>query len=160
MIYETDTDLVYLWNGSAWVETVSALTKAPRGIISVTNNTTSTGSISAETLVATSPSFTAVANRNYRITYYEPVAQYASGTVNTAILRIRLTSIAGAEQAFSEVKISGANNATGIVTTVKTLTAGSTVFVATVAPAGGGNMSCFRSATATAQLSIEDIGAA
>ena len=130
----------------------------PRGLVSVTSNTTSTGSISAETLVATSPSFTAVANRYYRITYFEPVAQYVSGTVNTAILRIRLTSIAGAEQVFSEVKISGANNATGIVTTVKTLTAGATVLVATVAPAGGGNMSCFRSALATAQLVIEDIG--
>ena len=143
---------------SGQILTAAQQNNFPRGLVSVTSNTTSSGTVSVETLTATSPSFTAVANRYYRITYFEPVLQYVSGTVNTGILRIRLTSISGAEQVFSEVKISGANNATGIVTTVKTLTAGATVLVATFAPAGGGSMNCFRSATATAQLIIEDMG--
>ena len=130
----------------------------PRGLVSATNSITASGSVSAETLSITSPAFTAVANRYYRISYFEPVFQYVSGTVNVAVMRIRLTNITGTEQVFNEVKISSASDATGIVQTVRTLTAGSTVFVATFAPSGGGNLNCFRSATATAQLIIEDLG--
>jgi hypothetical protein len=130
----------------------------PRGLISATGNLISSGSVSVETLSITSPSFTAVAGRYYRISYFEPAIQYVSGTVNFAILRIRLTNIAGTEQVFNEVKIGSASDNSGICQTVRALTAGSTVFVATFAPSGGGNLNCFRSATATPQLIIEDVG--
>lgn len=70
MIYETDTDLVYLWSGSAWVETVSALTKAPRGIMGYaisTANKSVTSTISDVTGMTVT--FTAVANRLYKATF-------------------------------------------------------------------------------------------
>jgi hypothetical protein len=131
-----------------------------RGIMAIGEATSSTATVAIETVSVTSSSFTAVANRYYKITYFEPVLQHRSGTVNQALMRIRLTNLAGAEQVFCEVKISSADNATGICTTVKTLTAGSTVFVGTFFPTGGGSMSCFRSATARAQIIVEDIGPA
>lgn len=71
MIYETDTDLVYLWSGSAWVETVSALTKAPRGVMGYVYRTA--GDIShaggAADVTGMSITFTAVANRLYKATW-------------------------------------------------------------------------------------------
>lgn len=136
-----------------------AANQFPRGIMAIGESTTPSGSVAVETLSVTSASFTAVANRLYKITYFEPVLQYVSGTLNNAVVRIRLTNLAGTEQVFAESKISSANNATGFVTTVKSLTAGSTVLVGTFAPTGG-NVNCFRSATARAQIIIEDIGPA
>jgi len=71
MIYETDTDLVYLWNGSAWVEIVSALTKAPRGVMGYAKSTADSTSISTTTadVPGMSITFTAAANRLYRATF-------------------------------------------------------------------------------------------
>jgi hypothetical protein len=133
----------------------------PRGLVSVTNNTTPSGIVAVETVAVTSPSFTAVANRYYRISYYEPVLQYVSGTVNQVALRIRLTNISGATQQLTEMRllntVTGGNN-TGFTAIVKTLTAGSTVFVATFAPNGGGSVNCYRAADTVAQLVIEDLG--
>jgi hypothetical protein len=133
-----------------------------RGIMAIGENTSSSGTVAIETVSCTSSAFTAVANRYYKITYFEPVLQYVSGTVTNALCRIRLTNLAGAEQVFTELSVDntfGKNN-TAIVTTVKTLTAGSTVFVGTFTPTGGGSINCFRSATAKAQIIIEDIGPA
>ena len=133
-----------------------------RGIMAIGENTTASGTVAIETVSCTSSAFTAVANRYYKITYFEPVLQYVSGAVTNAVVRIRLTNLAGAEQVFTELSVVntfGKNN-TGIVTTVKTLTAGSTVLVGTFAPTGGGSINCFRSATARAQIIVEDIGPA
>jgi hypothetical protein len=70
MIYETDTDLVYLWSGSAWVEINSALTKAPRGVMGYAISTANTSLTTTEAdLAGMSVTFTAVANRLYRATF-------------------------------------------------------------------------------------------
>ena len=156
MIYETDTDLVYLWNGTAWVEINSALTKAPRGLISVTSVTSSSGSISAMTTRITVPSFTAVANRYYRITYFEPVLQYVSGTVNYVEMSIK---IGGVAIQFADVKSLSNTDSTGTVSITKTLSAGATVVTGVITPSGG-NINAYSAATAVAQIVIEDIGAA
>ena len=158
MIYETDTDKVLVYNGSAWY----ANWNLPFGLISVTNVTSSSGAVSAETLRVTSPAFTAVANRYYRITYVEPVLQYYAGTVNQIICRIRITNSAGAIQQFVEAR--NLNTATGgnnpaTISIVKTLSAGSTVFVGTVHPTGGGTGGAYGASDAVCQLIIEDIGA-
>ena len=79
-IYETDTDLVYLWNGTAWVEIVSALTKAPRGVMGVhtltgiftTSATHTTFQDDGLTLTITE-----ISGRRYRITVIEQ--PYPSG---------------------------------------------------------------------------------
>lgn len=132
----------------------------PRGIVAFAENTTASGSITVETVAVTSSSFTAVANRYYRISYYEPIVQYISGTITANVLRLRLTNISGATQQSTEfftVNTFG-RNATGFCSVTTTLTAGSTVLVGTFAPVGGGTMSCFRSATVKAQIIVEDIG--
>ena len=130
----------------------------PRGLVSATSVTSASGSVSTETLRVTSPSFTAVANRYYRISYFEPALQFVSGTVNTIAMKIRITNTAGAIQTFGEVKIQSVNNNTGFVSIVKTLTAGSTVFVGTMTPQGGGNGNAYSAADAVCQLIIEDLG--
>ena len=144
------------------VFTAGEADRFPRGIMAIGENTSSSGTVAIETVSCTSSAFTAEANRYYKITYFEPVLQYVSGAVTNAVVRIRLTNLTGAEQVFAELSVVntfGKNNI-GIVTTVKTLTAGSTVFVGTFAPTGGGSINCFRSATARAQIIIEDIGPA
>ena len=142
------------------VLTSSQANRFPRGIMQLVTGTASSASVNTETIILTSPSFTAVANRYYRITYWQPVISYQSGTVNHVALNIRLTNLAGALQASSEVKMTSAGNATGITTIVKTLTAGSTVFVATVAPSGGGFVIASGATAFAPQLAIEDIGPA
>jgi hypothetical protein len=130
----------------------------PRGLVSVTPVITTSAAVSVETLRITSPSFTAVANRYYRISYYEPACQFVSGTVNNFDLKIRITSISGTvyQLANPTIRSAGANGA--FCSIVTTLTAGATVFVATFQPTGGGTGQCFASATAVAQLVIEDLG--
>lgn len=159
MIYETDTDKVLVYNGSAWY----ANWNTAWGLVSVTNTTSSSGAVSTETLRVTSPSFTAVANRYYRITYVEPVLQYYAGTVNQIVLKIRITNSAGAIQQFVEVRNlntpTGGNNP-ATVSIVKTLSAGATVFVGTLHPTGGGTGGGYSAADAICQLIIEDIGPA
>ena len=130
------------------------------GIVSATSVTAASGNFTAETLRITSPSFTAVANRYYRISYIEPVLQFATGTVNNIGMLIRITNISGAIQNFSEIKIASANNNAGSVQIVKTLTAGATVFVGTVIANGGGQANAYGAANCIAQLIIEDIGPA
>ena len=159
MIYETDTDKVLVYNGTAWYPNWNTAW----GLVSVTNVTSGSGAVSVETLRVTSPSFTAVANRYYRITYVEPVLQYYAGTVNQIVLKIRITNSAGAIQQFVEVRnlntATGGNNP-GVVSIVKTLTAGSTVFVGTLNPTGGGTGGGYSASDAVCQLIIEDIGPA
>ena len=130
----------------------------PRGLVSVTNVNATSAAVSVETLRITSPSFTAVVNRLYRISYYEPACQFISGTVNGFDLKIRLTNIAGTQYQLANPKIASAGANAGFCSIVTTLTAGATVFVATFQPTGGGTGQCFASATALAQLVIEDLG--
>ena len=79
------------------VLTSTQMNNFPRGLVSATNVTATSAQVSVETLRITSPSFTAVANRYYRISYYEPACQFISGTVNNFDLKIRLTNIAGTQ---------------------------------------------------------------
>ena len=73
MIYETDTDRVLVWNGSAWYPNWNTAW----GAVGFTSRTSSV-TISSGTTVL-SQSFTAVAGRLYKITHYEPVL-YNTGT--------------------------------------------------------------------------------
>jgi hypothetical protein len=143
---------------SGAVLTAAQMNNLPMGIVSATSVTASSGVFTAETLRVTSPSFTAVANRFYRITYFEPVLQFNAGTVNNIGMLIRITNIAGAIQTFSEIKIQSSNNNAGTAVIVKTLAAGATVFVGSVIANGGGSGNAFSSATAVTQLVIEDLG--
>jgi hypothetical protein len=68
-VYQKDTDQVLVYNGTAWVETASMLTKAPRGIISYTTKSAGTTNITtATTTLLTAPSFTLTSSRYIKIT--------------------------------------------------------------------------------------------
>jgi hypothetical protein len=157
-IYETDTDLVYLWSGSAWVETVSALTKAPRGVMALTTTSTSTANFTTEIVTITGLSFTAVANRYYKVTYFEPVPSSVNATGNLRV-RIRLTNISGTvmSEAYTNLPSSGVSTIMTNVVWVGTLTAGTTNFVGTMT-SGTGTAGTDRTASRLAVLLVEDIG--
>ena len=130
------------------------------GVVALGTSSTSSAAVAVETLSVTSNSFTAIASRYYKITYYEPTLLYSAGTVTYVDLNIRLTSIAGTLQQAGSVKISSADRSSGIVTIVKTLTAGATVVVGTFTPTGGGTATAFHAASALAYIVVEDIGPA
>ena len=54
------------------VLTAAQQNRLPRGVMSIIQKTTST-TITSNTLVITAPTFTAVANRYYKVTWFEPV---------------------------------------------------------------------------------------
>ena len=132
----------------------------PRGIVAIGTNSVASAAVSVETLSVTSNSFTAVANRYYKITYFEPTLLYSTGTVVYVDMFIRLTSIVGTLQQNCSVKLSSVDRNTGTVSVVKTLTAGATVVVGSFDPEGGGTATAFRSASNTSYIIVEDVGPA
>ena len=128
-----------------------------RGVMSYTQVTANDASITAtEEVQITATAFTAVANRYYKITYYDPQLSNPSATYFVA--RIRQTNLAGAEleRSLSSVPASGFTYAN--VVAVRTFTAGSVTIVATLESTGTG--SATRAATQPAYILIEDIGPA
>ena len=128
----------------------------PRGIMALTQNTTTDSSVTAEEVQITGAAFTAVANRYYKITYFEP--NIVSGT-GYFTFQIRLSNISGTViQQFYEQSASGTDRfAHGIW--VGTLTAGSQNYVATASMSSGtGTLS--RGSNRVAYLLVEDIGPA
>lgn len=140
---------------SGQILTATQMNNFPRGLVSVTSATAASGTFTTQITTITAPSFTAVANRLYRISYFEPVLQFISGTVNTIEMELK---IGGVDLLFGEVKISSATNNVGFITTTKTLTAGATVITGHLTANGGGTGNGFRSSTAVAQIVIEDLG--
>ena len=130
------------------------------GIVALGTNAVASAAVSAETLSVTSNSFTAIANRYYKITYFEPTILYSTGTVSYVDLNIRLTSIAGTLKQNSSVLLSSANRNSGTVSIVTTLTAGATVVVGCFDPEGGGTATAFRSASNLSYIIVEDVGPA
>jgi hypothetical protein len=160
-IYETDTDLVRVWSGSAWVEVSSMLTKAPRGILQFAQKTTNTGSVTTETVVVTMPAFTAVANRYYRIAGFCGSLYTSPAASGILTLRIRKgTSTAGEllQTADTSHTSAGGNGDNTHIVWVGTLTAGSQQLVLTASATS--TSSFFGSNDYPLQFLIEDIGAA
>ena len=128
----------------------------PRGVMAFNTATASDTTITAEEVQITGSSFTAVANRYYKITYFEP-ALFVSGTsIGTA--RIRLTNLAGAVQQ-SSLSFVFSNSEEATCVAITTLTAGATNFVATL-QSSSGTVQATRSGTQYAFLLVEDIGPA
>ena len=161
MIYETDTDLVLVWSGSAWVEIASMLTKAPRGIMAFTESTSSDATITSEEVQITGASFTAVANRYYKVTYFEPDVYSVSGATTYVGAKIRLTNISGTvkQASYTQIPTSGVTNAIMNIVWVGTLSAGTTNFVGSLF-SNAGTAGADRNSTTRAFLLVEDIGAA
>lgn len=133
----------------------------PRGVMAYTQVTTSDATVTAEEVQIGTTTFTAVASRYYRITYFEP---YMSCTASTVFnMRIRQgTSTAGTLLQLATVINTVGNiffGTSGTTSVVKTFSAGTVNLVATLQSSSGtGNAS--RAADQTAYLLVEDIGPA
>lgn len=156
--FETDTGKLKIGTGSTvWNSLLYVTDASPRGVMAFNTNITNNLYISSEGVQITGSSFTAVANRYYKITYFEPAINHASGNPSNIFARIRLTNLAGAvkQQAYSWGYSSYEEMSCVAVTT---LTAGPTNFVATL-QSPTGMMQAARQSTQYAFLLVEDIGA-
>jgi hypothetical protein len=139
---------------SGAVLTAAQQNRFPRGVMAFNQNTTTDSTVTAEELQIVGSSFTAVANRYYRITYFEP---NPNGGTGYFAFRIRQTNLAG-------TVLNTAYNTTGTgierqshLIWVGTFSAG-TVNVVATAQQTAGTGSLARSATVVAYLLVEDIG--
>jgi hypothetical protein len=146
---------------SGAVLNASEQNRFPRGIIQLATSTTTVTNSTTEAAYLTSPSFTAVANRYYKITYSEPNIQSPGGAGNFVEMRIRLTNASGTQLQYTQQQSSGATQTgNGLATSViTTLTAGATVIVGTLR-ANTGSPGIFRGSGNQAFLIIEDLGPA
>ena len=135
----------------------------PRGVMqlaSSTSNYTLTTSVAIATGMTVT--FTAVANRNYKITYHEPQAQTANITSFTAT-QIRVTNAAGTQLQSGIVQTVSAAIVNGSIanTYIGTFAAGSTTIVGCAScTSTSGAPVLSRAATTPAFLLVEDIGPA
>ena len=136
----------------------------PRGVMATASSSTNyTLTTSVAVSTGMTVTFTAVANRNYRVTYYEPQVQTPSTSGSFVALNIRLTNAAGTQLTSSVVQTNAATIINETVTTlyVGTFTAGSVTLVGcSSASVTTGTPVLTRSATSLAQITVEDIGTA
>jgi hypothetical protein len=136
------------------VLTAAQQNRFPRGVMAVVK-ATANQALGAEAVTITAPSFTAVASRLYRITYFEPRVACA-GSNNTTSCRVRLTNAAGTILGGAQFFNGGsAIDAPFTVVAYQTFTAGPVVVVGTIAALGN---SAARTADLPALLIVEDMG--
>jgi hypothetical protein len=141
---------------SGAVLTAAQQNRFPRGVMAFGENITFNGSVTAEA-VQISTSFTAVANRYYKITYFEPNCATGTGYYT---FRIRNgTTTAGTQlQAFYQQTGTGVDrHANGFV--ISLFSAGTVNLVATASQSAGTG-ALGRGSTQRAFLLVEDIGPA
>ena len=137
------------------VLTAAQQNRFPRGVMNL-DSAISASNVTAEAVQLTGSSFTAVANRYYKITYFEP--NPVNGTGYWAF-RIRQTNLTG-----TTLNTSYTVTGTGIdrqmtMVWVGTFSAGTVNVVATAQQTVGTGL-LNRSATVVAYLLVEDIGPA
>jgi membrane-associated protease RseP (regulator of RpoE activity) len=142
--------------------TASQQNRFPRGVVAYTASTTAPTAVGpTEAVILTGGSFTAVANRYYRVTYFEPQSYTASGSPALLTTAFRLTNLAGAVQRYSIKSQAGVNTQDNYVTmtAVLTFSAGATNLVVTGKSSTiGSTIGYVRDATSVAFLLVEDIG--
>jgi hypothetical protein len=154
--------LVYLWNGTAWVEIVSALTKAPRGVMGVQTLTSIfTTSATHTTMQDTGMTLTIteVSGRRYKITAVSNI--YTPGGVQP----MNMALVRGAAQLkqnnFTE-SVMNSGNSLGIVTMTHVYTSvgsGSATYKMQMqAGVYNTSVSDYGDGSFPRQFSIEDIG--
>jgi hypothetical protein len=145
------------------VLTATECNQFPRGVMARAVSTTSYTLTTTETIATgMTVTFTAVANRYYRITYFEPQAQTATVLANTTAT-IRQTSAAGTVlNATIFQNESAVQDQSGMIcVSTNTFTAGSiTVVGCAKTSSTTGAPTMVRDATRVALLLVEDIGLA
>jgi hypothetical protein len=129
----------------------------PRGVMAVGNKTTVQNGITTITEIVSSGTFTAVANRYYRITFTS--YNNFKGTTGDVIWKIQKTNTAGAQIAQTNRNITGSTQCGATVIAVTTLTAGAQNVIGSITVSTG-NLASEPSATQPAQIIVEDIGPA
>jgi hypothetical protein len=142
---------------SGQILTATQQNQFPRGIMAYAQSTT-TDTVTVEEIELTASTFTAVANRYYKISYFEPKIS-SNGNGSQFTQRIRLTNLAGTVLQTSFFQPNTANFLFCVCETVVTLSAGSTVIVGT-AQMGDTTANLTRSATEKAFIVVQDIGPA
>ena len=146
---------------SGQIFTAAQANAFPRGVMAYNEITSPVGSITTEKLIITGSSFTAVANRYYKVTFYIPlgdgsdVSGYVSGT-------IRSTNISGTvrQVSFLNPKYTGSSvNWFHAIQWVGTLSAGTQNFVGSYTSQFG-TARVYADATTLPFLLVEDIGGA
>ena len=140
------------------VLTAAQMNKFPRGLMAdVVISSTSDTSVTAEEVMLT-VTWTAVANRQYRLVYIEPAL---SGTsITSATFRLRSDSVTGTVLNSAVVAISSTTlTFSGFVEAFPNFAAGSNTVVATLQYSAGTGTAT-RSGTRLAMLYVEDVGAA
>ena len=118
--------------------------------------TTSATTITTITTTITLSSFTAIASRNYKITYLEPDLFCTSGSgVATMTIKNGATTL---QQVLATVNVT--NDATATLQYVTQFAAGATTLTASLTYTGTGSLTASRTATKVAFVLVEDIGPA
>lgn len=125
----------------------------PRGVVSYVEHTANVG-FTTETTILTATSFTAVASRYYRITFFEP--SLANTAIGTSTLKIKQG--ATILQQGIVANVAATTGYAGSISTIETFTAGSVAITATAQSSATGSAQA--SATSPGYLLIEDIGPA
>jgi hypothetical protein len=134
------------------------LNRFSRGIVALTFDT-ATANFGGEAVNITSTAFTAVANRYYRISYFQPQLQVNAAN-GYSVMKIRkgtTTSGTQIQDGFAANSTSG-NPTSGTVMAVTTLTAGSQQVCGTITSTN--TTSTNTSATKVGFLLVEDLGPA
>jgi hypothetical protein len=142
---------------SGAILTAAQQNRFPRGVMAVGNKTVVQNGITTETEIVSSGSFTAVANRYYRITFTS--YNNYKGTTGDVVWRIRETDTSGAQIAQTNRNVTGATQCGATVIGVTTFTAGAKTVIGSILVSTG-NLASEPSATQPAQIIVEDIGPA
>ena len=126
------------------------------GTIAYAALTTGSSGITTIATQITLPAFTAIANRNYKITYAEP-NMFCIGASGEATLTIMV----GATTYNSAIQSTQSGlSCSAMVTAVTTFTAGSTIVLAKLTNFNSTSLTASRTATKYAYCLVEDIGPA
>ena len=142
---------------SGQILTATECNQFPFGIVGYGIQTATQNSIGAETQIAVTNTFTALANRYYRITFVMP--RLFKSTTGTLTYRIRKTNTSGTQYQARVITVGDATLTSGTATVVTTLDAGSQVIIGSM-QSGTGVVASEPSATAPALIIVEDIGPA
>ena len=139
---------------SGAVLTAAQQNRFPRGVMAFNTATASDTTVTAEEVQITGSSFTAVAGRYYKVTYFEP---NPNGGTGYFAFRIRQTNLAGTVLNTAYQTVGAGIERQSHMIWVGTFSAGTVNVVATATQtAGTGTLA--RSATTVAYLLVEDIG--
>ena len=134
------------------------------GVVALASSSTSYTLTTSDTLATgMTVTFTAIASRNYKITYYEGQAESPAVAASSTSTRLHVSTTAGLQlQAGIVSGLTAAKNSSAIsITAVVTFSAGSTTIIGSaLCTVTTGTPLLNRSAFAPAYLLVEDIGPA